>query len=442
MSQISCRSSDGADTPAEALRVIVSGDTQGWLVPCGCSSKQSGGLLRRGSYVQTLKDHGPVVLVDVGGAVRGTSAYDRLKFQAILDGEAAMGYVAHNIGAAELALGVPFLRETMADASVPLISANVFDQAGERVGQQSIVVKRGQSTLAIVGVVSPRFAHDGVMIQPADEAVLAAIDDLNDTFDTLIVLAYVTDDELAPLAASLPEADAIIGGPTGQPLKPSRSGPTLISSATNKGKFLVELSRPLTEDSANWDAEIVSIDGRFDDHPAQEANLQQYLQALASRNFRAEDTQLGPQLSEEVPETYRVAGTSTCLECHVTSGKVWKESHHAQAWASLEVSGKHVDPSCQLCHVTGYGLPGGFSSHLYSQQDVNVGCESCHGPSKAHVDDPSVPTPWDAADECVRCHDAENSPRFEYDIYWHEIEHFLDPGQVAWREAGHTWRGG
>ena len=39
----------------------------------------------------------------------------------------------------------------------------------------------------------------------------------------------------------LPEADAVIGGPTGQSIVPTAVGPTLLAAATNKGKFLVEL---------------------------------------------------------------------------------------------------------------------------------------------------------------------------------------------------------
>src|SRR3990172_11014673 len=34
-----------------SLVLVVSGDTAGWIVPCGCASNQSGGLPRRGSFV-------------------------------------------------------------------------------------------------------------------------------------------------------------------------------------------------------------------------------------------------------------------------------------------------------------------------------------------------------------------------------------------------------
>ena len=52
-----------------------------------------------------------------------------------------------------------------------------------------------------------------------------------------------------------------------------------------------------------------------------------------------------------------------------------------------------------------------------------VGCESCHGPSAGHVRDPKVRTPFAARDQCVTCHDRENSPAFEYAGFWEKIRH-------------------
>jgi hypothetical protein len=83
----------------------------------------------------------------------------------------------------------------------------------------------------------------------------------------------------------------------------------------------------------------------------------------------------------------------------------------------------HVDNYCMQCHTTGFGLPGGFVSRTSSPQLVNVGCESCHGPSQAHVEKPKIRTPFAAADQCIRCHDHENSPEFVYAAYWPRIRH-------------------
>src|SRR5690349_20754720 len=77
-----------ASPPApRPLMVVISGDTAGWIVPCGCTSNQSGGLLRRGTFVKEQAAGHDVILADAGGAASGTSPYHQVKFEAILRGE-------------------------------------------------------------------------------------------------------------------------------------------------------------------------------------------------------------------------------------------------------------------------------------------------------------------------------------------------------------------
>ena len=97
------RSQQGRQRPrrspvARAVALIVSGDTAGWIMPCGCTANQSGGLSRARHVREARADHA-VVLADAGGAPGGTSPYERLKFEAILAGEREMGIAAHNLGA-------------------------------------------------------------------------------------------------------------------------------------------------------------------------------------------------------------------------------------------------------------------------------------------------------------------------------------------------------
>src|SRR5436305_9470887 len=63
---------------SKPLYLVASGDTAGWLMPCGCTSNQSGGLLRRATYLNGLRGKGDVVYVDAGGAPGGTSDYHKL----------------------------------------------------------------------------------------------------------------------------------------------------------------------------------------------------------------------------------------------------------------------------------------------------------------------------------------------------------------------------
>jgi hypothetical protein len=113
------------------------------------------------------------------------------------------------------------------------------------------------------------------------------------------------------------------------------------------------------------------------------------------------------------------------MKCHESEYARWSESKHGHALATLREKGFQVDSQCQQCHTTGYGLAGGFVSLKRSGGGElgSVGCENCHGPSGAHVKDPKQRTSFAAADQCTKCHDHENSPRFEYAVYWEKIKH-------------------
>jgi hypothetical protein len=167
----------------------------------------------------------------------------------------------------------------------------------------------------------------------------------------------------------------------------------------------------------------VELDGRFADDPGQLANLESYRKMLLERDFTSAETSFAPPLPDRLPENYQVAGTAACKACHEEDCTVWKESKHAAAWATLEARSSHGDPFCQQCHTTGYGLSGGFVSLAAGAGRVAVGCESCHGPAQAHSLRPQTPTTYVAHDQCLRCHDRENSPTFAYAGYWEKIRH-------------------
>jgi hypothetical protein len=278
-----------------------------------------------------------------------------------------------------------------------------------------------------MGVLSRRYAASGLQIDDPREALLQTIAATRGQYDSLVVLAYMPEEELQQLATDLPEADAIVGGPTGQSLAPRKVGPTLLASATNKGKFLIQLQAAPVGQTSGWTGQVVELGPQFADDADQQANVQKYLDGLEAKDFPAQDTGFAPALPAHLPASYRLAGSSSCQQCHQGDCKAWQDSHHANAWQTLVGRGYHVDSYCQQCHTTGFGMPNGFHSRAGSPHALGVGCESCHGPSAAHVRDPKVKTTFAAKDQCSRCHDRENSPKYNYAVFWPQIRHGSAP---------------
>src|SRR5688572_10911997 len=173
---------DGGASAAPPARftLVVSADTAGWITPCGCASNQSGGMLRRGTYLEQVRQRGggssgDVLYADAGGAAGGTSDYHKVKFEAILAGEAKLRLAAHNIGKSEAALGTAYLREVAARTKAPLVSANVRDAAGQPLAPLAQVAAAGNRRVAFVGVMSPRFATRELQVAEPRQAVIDAV---------------------------------------------------------------------------------------------------------------------------------------------------------------------------------------------------------------------------------------------------------------------------
>lgn len=407
---------------SQSLTILVSGDTAGWITPCGCASNQSGGLARRATRIAKCGDADQILYLDAGGSAAGTSEYHELKLESILRGLRAMNLAAHNIGAAEAALAPDQLASLADKTGVTWLSANLKPADGQP-PLDHILVERGGVRIAVTGVIDPALVTNEAWI--AREPVTAILEALGDSRgDLTVVLAYFDEAGLRSLAESLPEVDFIVGGPTGQAMKPATIGPVTILSATNKGKYLarIKLSPADGDRLATDEIGPTEVTSDLAEDPKQTLNLKQYYAALARRDFSVAEADLVSSTQRGTAD-FRVAGSQACATCHLEDDRAWHASKHSHAWEVLVAKGAHVDPFCQQCHTTGYGHEGGFTSVGQSPQLVHVGCENCHGPSSAHVADPKVKTPFLARERCIECHDHENSPNFVYDEYWPKIHH-------------------
>lgn len=65
----------GWETPSVAI--VLSGEQIGYLEPCGCSAKQSGGFARRGDLFEQLRaKKWPVAAFDLGGTLKRSRRHD------------------------------------------------------------------------------------------------------------------------------------------------------------------------------------------------------------------------------------------------------------------------------------------------------------------------------------------------------------------------------
>ena len=93
--------------------MLISGEQDGYLEPCGCTSGQLGGLRRRYDLIRRIRDQKwPLALIDLGSLIkdpagaRGGFEQAKIKFTVALKALALLKYDALALSAEDLKIGV------------------------------------------------------------------------------------------------------------------------------------------------------------------------------------------------------------------------------------------------------------------------------------------------------------------------------------------------
>ena len=449
------------DRPRAVL--VITGQLDGYIEPCGCTGKenQKGGLSRRQNFLRALAAlEWPTVAVDLGGQVRRFGRQSEAKFQSIVDGLRSMRYAAVGFGPGDLRLPAEELVAAVApigDQPTPFVCANVgLLGLDANITPRFRVVEAGGLKIGITAVLGEaekaQFRNDDVEVIPAAKALdeiaplLAA-----ERCDHQVLLCWAGPEETAALAASHPQFDVVVtaGGADEPPFElPALPGGGRLVELGHKGMYAVAIGFFADADRAVR-SQRVPLDARWGESRDMIDLLATYQTKLESLGL----TGLGVTAIRH-PSGRRFAGSAACAECHQDAFDVWKETPHATALATLEEQKprRDFDPECLSCHVVGWApqrfepFEGGFTGMAATPHLAHQGCENCHGPAAAHTavergDVRASTTERDrlraeltltlstpegkqkAVANCLECHDLDNSPKFDFDSYWPQVEH-------------------
>ncbi len=400
------------------------GNDMGMPRPCGCSKPALGGIVRRMGFFESLSEGvlGRSLLVSGGDLVHEGGRQQELKLETFLQELDALGAAAHCLGAGDLQVGSFFWEDILAargEDGTPLVSVNVTKE-GQRLFLSHVVARAPEGEVVVTGWIDPTstgWTEPGLVAEESPDLsqVVAA---LGDHRRDLILFVWGSAERAreflvqSGLAKAARHVLLVVPGISDIPWLHSAPRPPLLELGL-KGQrvaYLSSLKAPMLERFILLDAEKGSETGR--------SLLEFYRENLAAEDLLAQVPRF-----ESASAAY--IGSKACGACHATALKVWERSGHAHAWEALEAKGDEVDPECVRCHVTGFGLMGGFDPA--ASAPVNVQCEACHGPGERHAA-AKAPTPGGklGAEFCLRCHDVANSPHFKFEEYWPRITHGLD----------------
>ncbi|MBX2811611.1 MAG: hypothetical protein KTR25_07370 [Myxococcales bacterium] len=224
----------------------------GYIEPCGCTSRPLGGVARLASILSEEKE--PSMLMDAGQLLLPTESLDDMtrpqhlaKAQYLARAFRKLGVVAINLGPPDLKQGTSFLMGLQKEGSVPFVSANIRPR---KEGGLSVARSRldmvGGIRFGVTGVAIPEAAaatSDDIVALEIAPAVRAEVQTLRkDGAEVVVVLAHLPVADAQMLAKAIPEMDILIRSPgtpiEGVPQPPVQIGPVVIVEAGQRGQYI------------------------------------------------------------------------------------------------------------------------------------------------------------------------------------------------------------
>jgi hypothetical protein len=417
-----------------ALRLLVLTDLAGELEPCGCSARSKGGVDRLVAAISALRAEGiPTLLLVAGHSFYDPTPRDAQALPLQERWEADMlATVLHDLHVDALLpsdhdlqlAGTQWPAWLRQLESPPLLVPNATLAAAADPTASERLVQAAGLRIALLGADLSNAKRAALEASELEQRVTRQRER---GADVVISLVNVGVGE-APLTQQSGADLTIEGGALRSEPRVSTTHRRVSSGQRGESLLIVDVY---------WSQSGQPLALRSSYDPARASELNQWVyrslpiarDALADAAVREKLRALSKKINQhnateyaqtEHPEaTRKYAGSAPCAACHTGAYLAWKATRHAAAYATLQRLDKEYNLDCVACHLTGYDQGGASLAELEGL--THVGCESCHGASAAHVDDPqsrrgaprrAVPT-----SRCTVCHDGAHSPDFDERTY-------------------------
>ena len=286
-----------ADTGEKHLTILGTSDMHGniWGFSYEDNSETANnGMARLYTYIQQVRAENPnTILIDAGDDIQGTIMTDDIYNKTpeephpVITAMNYMGYDAMTLGNHEFNWGIPTMQTILSQAEFPVLAANVTDADGELVtGAGWTIVERDGVKVAIIGVVTPdvpiwdggKEGIDEATYEAANVAVSAAIDEIGEEADVIVVSAHMGmyaefdeengSDSAQKILDDNPEID-VLQVAHNHVVVNEKQGDTVIGGVRNGGRDIARFDLTLDKDNNVVDAAVEIVD-MTDVTPSQE----------------------------------------------------------------------------------------------------------------------------------------------------------------------------
>ncbi|WP_435006533.1 multiheme c-type cytochrome [Tundrisphaera lichenicola] len=440
-------------TPPTGI-LLVSGEQNGYLQPCGCTDGQLGGLGRRFDLIDKLRSRGwPVVPIDLGNLIanpagsRGGFEQEKIKFDTAIKALSVMKYEAVALGAEDLKLGVFQTLGVLFNVKEPkFLAANLTPGDGfEETIHASLITKAGPISVGVTAVIAPESFEALsdpdkaalLTVKPPEEVIPGVLENLKAKSQVCVLLVQGSIEEARRLGEKFPGFDLIVSKSIysegeSQP-EMLNDGKTILINVGQKGKFVGVVGIfPGKDPMLRYVLQPLDQNG-LREAESMRALIDEEMQAVLKSVGVVENFPRRANNAGSPGATY--VGAETCKSCHPKTFDKWASTKHARAFEALLTPkrNREYDAECISCHTTGFKYESGWISAEQTPYLKGNQCENCHGPASLHIAEPDnlvyrkpMAMSAELADSngfCINCHDEDNDHNFTFPARYAQIYH-------------------
>ncbi|MFQ6674622.1 MAG: hypothetical protein ACE5GH_07565, partial [Fidelibacterota bacterium] len=310
--------------------ILHTNNTNGALENCLCPGKSYGSLEKRVLYVrQWLRDHPNTVILDGGDFLSATS--NTLKDSVAFRAYEMIPYDAIALGDQEFFRGVSFLSGMMEGSALPFVSTNLTGPQLPDIKRKVIVARSGVS-FGILSILDSRVfrfyparIRDSIEIDPYENLLSQAVDELRGAVDVIVLLSHLGIDEDRQLPEKIPGIDIIVGSHTQTVMEePEKIGNTIIVQAGKDGYYVGRLKLTFDDEKKieSYAGDLVAMDIGLPNDSAVVAMIVEY--------NRLNRIRVGKRVQRisPVPASFLVASSGNCGVCHEDQQSHWSTTGH------------------------------------------------------------------------------------------------------------------
>jgi len=225
------------------------------------------------------------LLLDAGNTLFGNQPLvQQTQGKVIVEAMNLLGYDAMALGGEDFWLGLDVLRQRMAEAKFPILSANVVMADTNQLFATPYVIKEiGDQQVAIVGLTNQEAtsaAGGAIAVLDPPEVLQDVMDEVSKEADVIIVLSHLGTEVDLQMANQVKGIDLIVGGKSHDVLNPPlwmEESSTVIAQAGVQGQYIgvVRLEIDSQGQVASHKGEAVLLTQDFADDPEMMAFLDQ-----------------------------------------------------------------------------------------------------------------------------------------------------------------------